>query len=248
MARRPKNCLVVHAHPDPNSFSAALRDRAVAALAATGATVQLIDLYRPRYQPMLTAREHRDYFSIASDHPDPTTAEHIAAITAADTLVFIYPTWWSGLPAIMKGWLDRTLLPDVAFTLTPSGDPGGDDQTTAPASNGEDDKHGEAGEDDKHGEAGEDDKHGKAGEWPTGVVAPALTNITRIVGITTYGSGRAEVLLLGDAGRRTITRTVRLVCARRCRTTWLGMHRLDTATDEERARFLDRVETKLGGL
>ncbi|MEM9653609.1 MAG: NAD(P)H-dependent oxidoreductase [Actinomycetota bacterium] len=230
MARRPKNCLVVHAHPDPNSFSAALRDRAVAALAATGATVQLIDLYRPRYQPMLTAREHRDYFSIASDHPDPTTAEHIAAITAADTLVFIYPTWWSGLPAIMKGWLDRTLLPDVAFTLTPSGVPGDDDQATAPAT------------------TGEHNKDGEAGEWPTGVVAPALTNITRIVGITTYGSGRAEVLLLGDAGRRTITRTVRLVCARRCRTTWLGMHRLDTATDEERARFLDRVETKLGGL
>jgi len=79
-------------------------------------------------------------------------------------------------------------------------------------------------------------------------VTPALDNITRLVGITTYGSGRTEVRLLGDAGRRTVTRTVRLVCARRCRTTWLGLHRLDTSTDGQRARFLDRVDATLRGL
>ena len=37
-----------------------------------------------------------------------------------DTLIFVYPTWWYGLPAILKGWLDRVLLPDVAF-LMPDG-------------------------------------------------------------------------------------------------------------------------------
>ena len=53
------------------------------------------------------------------------------------------------------------------------------------------------------------------------------------------------IRLLGDAGRRTITRTVRLVCARRCRSTWLGLHRLDTAEPGRRSDFLDRVDEEL---
>ena len=195
----------MHAHPDPDSYSTALRTRAVAALEAAGNEVEIIDLYGIGFDPNLSSSEHEGYDTIAADHPDPVVAAHIEAVRAAHALVFIYPTWWSGLPAILKGWLDRTLLPGVAFTLSP----GGDGSTR---------------------------------------VTPALDNITRLVGITTYGSGRADVLLLGDAGRRTVTRTVRLVCARRCRTTWLGLHRLDTASVEERVRFLDRVDTKLRGL
>ena len=35
----------------------------------------------------------------------------------ADTLIFVYPTWWYGLPAILKGWLDRVWLPEVSFAL-----------------------------------------------------------------------------------------------------------------------------------
>ena len=221
MSRAAARCVVIHAHPDPDSFSAAVRDRAVAALERSNSEVELIDLYRPRYEPALTEAEHLGYYDIGRDHPDPVTAAHIDAIQQADTLIFIYPTWWSGLPAVMKGWLDRTLLPDVAFTLSGSSD-------------------GVDGPDRADGEAGQ--------EPPAGAVTPALTNITRIVGITTYGSGRGEVLLLGDAGRRTITRTVRLVCSRRCRTTWLGLHRLDTATPEQRAQFLERVDAKLGAL
>ena len=184
----------MHAHPDPDSYSTALRTRAVAALEAAGNEVEIIDLYGIGFDPNLSSSEHEGYDTIAADHPDPVVAAHIEAVRAAHALVFI-----------LKGWLDRTLLPGVAFTLSP----GGDGSTR---------------------------------------VTPALDNITRLVGITTYGSGRADVLLLGDAGRRTVTRTVRLVCARRCRTTWLGLHRLDTASVEERVRFLDRVDTKLRGL
>ena len=195
-------CLVIHAHPDPDSYSTAIRERAVAALSAAGHAVEVIDLYREGYDPCLSEQEHVDYDSVGLDHPDPVVAGHIEQVGRAEMLVFVYPTWWSGLPAILKGWLDRTLLPEVAFTLTP-----GDD--------------------------------GNA------VVRPNLDNITRLVGITTYGSGPAEVRLLGDAGRRTITRTVRLVCARRCRSTWLGLHRLDTAEPGRRSDFLDRVDEEL---
>lgn len=198
-------CLVVHAHPDPESFSAALRERAVAALTGAGHEVEVIDLYGLGFNPCLTEQEHVDYFSIGLDHPDPTVAGHIESLSRAEMLVFVYPTWWSGLPAILKGWLDRTLLPEVAFTLSP-------------------------------GATGKD------------VVKPNLENVRRLVGITTYGSKRSDVRLLGDGGRRTINRTVRLVCAKRCRTTWLGLHQLDTLDAEGRTGFLDRVETKLAGL
>ncbi|MGH1492582.1 MAG: NAD(P)H-dependent oxidoreductase [Acidimicrobiales bacterium] len=198
-------CLLIHAHPDPDSFSTALRERAVAALGRAGHEVDVIDLYELGYDPCLSETEHVDYYSIGLNHPDQMTADHIESLTRAEMLVFVYPTWWSGLPAIMKGWLDRTLLPDVAFTLTPGSD--GNE-----------------------------------------VVRPNLTNIRRLVGITTYGSKRVEVAVLGDAGKRTITRTVRMVCAKRCRSTWLGLHALDTRSNEERTAFLDQVESKLAGI
>jgi putative NADPH-quinone reductase len=46
---------------------------------------------------------------------DDQVAEHARLITTADAVVFVYPTWWSGLPAILKGWLERVLVPGVAF-------------------------------------------------------------------------------------------------------------------------------------
>ena len=190
------NCLIIHAHPDPDSFSAALRHRAEESLKGAGHQVEVIDLYGIGYRPAMSEQEHIDYYRNGLAHPDPLVAKHIEQLLAAEMLVFIYPTWWSGLPAIMKGWLDRTFLPDVAFTLDTS-------------------------------------------------VQANLTNVRRLVGITTCGSKRTDVALLGDAGRRTITRTVRLVCRKRCRTTWLGLHQLDTSTADDRTAFLDRIDAKL---
>ena len=197
-------CLVVHAHPDPDSYSTALRTRAVAGLTAGGHEVEVIDLYGIGYDPCLTEAEHVDYFTIGADHPDPVVAAHIEQLLRAEALVFVYPTWWSGLPAILKGWLDRTFLPGVSFVL--------------------------------------------AGPEGREVVRPNLTSVRRLVGITTYGSKRLDVTVLGDAGRRTIARSVRLVCAPRCRTTWLGLNQLDTAEETTRLDFLDRVEATMADL
>ncbi len=215
------NCLVIHAHPDPESFSTALRLRAVQALEDAGHRVEVIDLYASGYDPAMSEQEHIDYYSNGLAHPDPVVAEHIEQLQRAEMLVFVYPTWWSGLPAIMKGWLDRTFLPEVAFTL-------GDADQVATDTNAPDSKAPDS----------------KAPDAKAAVQA-GLTNVTRLVGVTTYGSKRSDVAVLGDAGRRTITRTVRLVCAKRCKTTWLGLHQLDTATPEARTEFLDRVAEKL---
>lgn len=112
--------LVVHAHPDPKSFGAALRDAAIRGLESAGHDVHLIDLYEIDYEPWLTEAEHRDYLTLGECNPDPVVRSHIELVKRCDAFVFVFPTFWSGMPAILKGWLDRTMVPDVAFTLDPA--------------------------------------------------------------------------------------------------------------------------------
>jgi NAD(P)H dehydrogenase (quinone) len=110
--------LVVFCHPCTESFNAAVRDLVLAKLTAAGAEVRLNDLYRRDFRPVLSWGEWKGYLNC----PDnvASVAEDVEDIRWCDTLIFVYPTWWYGLPAMLKGWLDRALLPDVAF-LMPDG-------------------------------------------------------------------------------------------------------------------------------
>ncbi len=112
--------LVVYCHPHPESFTAAVRDTALAVLEDAGAEVAVIDLYAEAFDPVLSRPEWESYL----DGPaaDSQLDGHIAALKSADTLIFVYPTWWYGQPAMLKGWLDRVMLPEVAFALPPEGD------------------------------------------------------------------------------------------------------------------------------
>ena len=107
--------LVVYCHPDPKSFNAAIRDLVLAKLCAAGAEVRLADLYATGFQPVLTGPEWQGYL----DCPKNTACveAEVEAVRWCDTLIFVYPTWWYGLPAMLKGWLDRVLLPEVAFHM-----------------------------------------------------------------------------------------------------------------------------------
>lgn len=117
--------LVVHAHPDPESFGAALRDAVIRGLRAADHDVTVIDLEAEDYQPCLTTADYEGYGRNGdpggSGHPDATVARHIDAVRATDALVFTFPTFWSGLPAVLKGWIDRTLLPGVSFSVRDDG-------------------------------------------------------------------------------------------------------------------------------
>lgn len=107
--------LVVYCHPVPESFCAAVRDTALAALKASGHEVELIDLYAERFDPVMPAGERRRYNDMkAEDHPLPHHAERLKW---ADALIFVYPTWWYGQPAMLKGWLDRVWTPEITFTV-----------------------------------------------------------------------------------------------------------------------------------
>jgi NAD(P)H dehydrogenase (quinone) len=102
----------------PESFGAALRDTAVAALSDRGHEVRLIDLYAEGFDPVLSADERRNMDRAPTD---PALAPHIENVKWAQAVLFVYPTWWYGLPAVLKGWLDRVWATGVAFKLPPDG-------------------------------------------------------------------------------------------------------------------------------
>ncbi len=108
--------LIVVAHPSADSYCHALAARAQAGMLAAGHEVVVLDLYEQGFRIAMTAEEREAYHG---DSPivDPVIAEHAALVQRAEALVFVYPTWWSGLPAILKGWLERVMVPGVGFVL-----------------------------------------------------------------------------------------------------------------------------------
>ena len=107
--------LVIYCHPRETSFTAAVRDVIVDKLRGVNAEIRVTDLYARGFDPILSAPEHEGY-ETCPDNCAPVESD-VADIRWCDTLIFVYPTWWYGLPAVLKGWLDRVLLPDVAFMM-----------------------------------------------------------------------------------------------------------------------------------
>ena len=104
-AARTVRALVVYAHPAPDSFCARLRDTVVGTLERCGHDVDLLDLHAEGFDPVLgaeaTVRQR------GGRGPGPDLDAHVRRLAAAEALVLVHPTWWSGQPAILKGWIDR---------------------------------------------------------------------------------------------------------------------------------------------
>jgi putative NADPH-quinone reductase len=111
--------LVVYAHPLPDSFAAALHRAIVETLRRGGHEVDDCDLYAEGFEPVLTAAERRAYNTPTPDLSG--VADHVARLRAADALVLCFPTWWYGMPAILKGYFDRVWVQGVVFTLAQGG-------------------------------------------------------------------------------------------------------------------------------
>jgi putative NADPH-quinone reductase len=107
--------LVIYAHPLDGSFQSAIHRRVVQALEGAGHDVDDCDLYAEGFQPVLTAAERRVYHDVKADRAP--IAKHIERLLACQGLVFVFPTWWYGMPAILKGYIDRVWLPGVAFEV-----------------------------------------------------------------------------------------------------------------------------------
>ncbi|QIE40545.1 NAD(P)H-dependent oxidoreductase [Meridianimarinicoccus aquatilis] len=107
--------LLIYCHPNPESFTAAVRNTVVENLENAGAEVRIIDLYAEPFDPCLSAQELAAYEDEAVNCTP--VQSHVDALKWCDTLVFVYPTWWYGLPARLKGWLDRVMVPGIAFLM-----------------------------------------------------------------------------------------------------------------------------------
>jgi NAD(P)H dehydrogenase (quinone) len=113
--------LIVLAHPLQDSFTHAAAARVTATLERRGMMVDLIDLYADDFDPKLTAAERRAYFT--PPHDWSAVENYAARLRQAQKLVFAFPQWWFGPPAILKGFFDRALAPGVAFAHAPGGGP-----------------------------------------------------------------------------------------------------------------------------
>ena len=111
--------LVVYCHPNPASFTAAVLDVVIEELTVVGAEYRIVDLYSEAFQPILRSTELEFYLD--SQRNRNFVANHAGNIEWCDTLIFVYPTWWYGLPALLKGWLDRVMLPGLAFHMPDEG-------------------------------------------------------------------------------------------------------------------------------
>jgi putative NADPH-quinone reductase len=104
-----KRMLVILGHPSTDSFCGALSETYVQAAKDAGHDVRLLRLDALDFDPVL----HHGYNTIQPLEPELLQAQ--ADITWAEHLTFVYPIWWGGIPALMKGFLDRIFLPGFAF-------------------------------------------------------------------------------------------------------------------------------------
>jgi putative NADPH-quinone reductase len=111
--------LVVHAHPVAESYSTALFDCAVETLRAAGHEVRPLDLYACGFDPVMSRQNRLDYHTPIVNQRG--LEDQVEILRWAEGVVFVYPTWWYSLPAMLKGWLERAWLPDVAFHVPDDG-------------------------------------------------------------------------------------------------------------------------------
>jgi NAD(P)H dehydrogenase (quinone) len=113
--------LVIYAHPNPNSFNHAVLEELTRGLQEAGHTVKVNDLYANNFDPKFN---HGDFAQfMEGDLPQEVQAEQ-EKVKQADALVFIYPVWWWGFPAIMKGWIDRIFSMGFAYKFGEKGPEG----------------------------------------------------------------------------------------------------------------------------
>lgn len=109
-----KNIVVILGHPDSNSYCASLAESYVKAAEEKGHNLKLFKLGDARFDPIL----HHGHNQRQELEPD--LVEIREAIQWASHIVFVYPIWWGSIPALLKGFIDRTFLPGFAFRYRPN--------------------------------------------------------------------------------------------------------------------------------
>jgi putative NADPH-quinone reductase len=109
------NIVVVLGHPSADSYCAAIFERIILALESQSThTVTAIRLADEKFATAMSTAE-RVAYETTTPLINDETKRHAEVLLQAEALIFVYPTWWSGLPAQLKGWLERVFVLGVAF-------------------------------------------------------------------------------------------------------------------------------------
>lgn len=110
---------IITAHPWQGSFNNAILDTVLTQLRQRNKAHVLIDLNRDGFNPVLR-QEELALFS-KGQSIDPLVHKYQEVLMQTDELVFIFPIWWFGLPAILKGFFDKVMLKQFAYVETSTG-------------------------------------------------------------------------------------------------------------------------------
>ncbi len=122
------NILIVHAHPEPQSFTTALKNHAVQALTDLGHHVEVSDLYAMNFNPVASSadfvtRGNPDYLNYALEQRQASKDQSLAPdiqieiekVQKADVVILNFPMYWTSMPAILKGWIDRVFVSGIFY-------------------------------------------------------------------------------------------------------------------------------------
>jgi NAD(P)H dehydrogenase (quinone) len=101
-----KKIFLIYGHYDETSFNAAIRDTFIKTIEESGNTVDSVDLYKEKFDPIF-----------AGEEPGEDVLNHRKRIEACDIIVLIAPIWNFRMPAIVEGWIDKVMAPPWAFTF-----------------------------------------------------------------------------------------------------------------------------------
>ncbi len=102
--------LLVHCHPFERSFCASVSERIRTAFEAQSTALIYHDLYAETPDPVLSGAEIARRYSL-----DESIQKYSTELVASELVVMIHPDWWSGPPALLKGWIERVFRPGVAY-------------------------------------------------------------------------------------------------------------------------------------
>lgn len=122
------NILYIFAHPEPKSFNSAMKEAALRTLNELGHDVKLSDLFAMRFKPVLDRNDflqpkRTDVFNPFLEQMNASKngtfsrdiMDEMEKVRWADMLIFQFPIYFTGFPAMMKGWIDRTFAAGFAF-------------------------------------------------------------------------------------------------------------------------------------
>lgn len=106
--------VIIYAHPWDGSFNHSILETTIKKLEAKGETVDVIDLNKDDFDPVMRAADLKPFAK--GEYHDPKAEDYVNRLRAADKAIFIFPIWWYGAPAIFKGFLDKVMLKGTSYT------------------------------------------------------------------------------------------------------------------------------------